>query len=46
MEILLETQEGHADVAFLRAAGFEQTDKQISMVAGAGFDAYVEVRLG
>jgi hypothetical protein len=37
-EILLETQEGHAEVAFLRAAGLEQTGQQISVVAGAGFE--------
>ena len=36
-EILLETQEGHAEMAFLRAAGLEQMGQQISVVAGAGF---------
>jgi hypothetical protein len=34
-EILLETQGGHAEVAFLRAAGLEQNGQQISVVAGA-----------
>jgi site-specific DNA recombinase len=37
-EILLETQEGHAEIAFLRAAGFNNTDQQISVVAGVGFE--------
>jgi hypothetical protein len=39
-EILLETQERHAEVAFLRAAGLEQMGQQISVVAGAGFANY------
>jgi hypothetical protein len=34
-EILLETQDGHAEIAFLRAAGLEQKGQQISVVAGA-----------
>jgi len=44
-EILLETQEGHAEVAFLRTAGFYDPGQQISMVAGAGFVAYLRVRV-
>jgi hypothetical protein len=36
-EILLETQEGHTEVTFLRAAGFDEPGQQISLVAGAGF---------
>jgi hypothetical protein len=34
-EILLETQEGHAEIGFLRAVGLEQKGQQISVVAGA-----------
>jgi hypothetical protein len=36
-EILLETQEGHAEVAFMRAAGLRHTGQQISLVAGTRF---------
>jgi hypothetical protein len=40
-EILLETQEGHAEIAFLRAAGLEQKGQQISVVAGARLWTYL-----
>lgn len=44
-EVLLETQEGHAEVAFMRAAGLKHTGQQISLVAGAGFVAYLRVKV-
>jgi hypothetical protein len=44
-EIVLEAQKGYMEAALLRATGTDGT-RQISVVAGAGFDAYLEVRLG
>jgi hypothetical protein len=44
-EILLEAQKGHVGSVLLTATGTD-SPRQISVVAGAGFDAYLEVRLG
>jgi hypothetical protein len=44
-EIVLEAQKGHMGAVLLAAIGTD-SPRQISVVAGAGFDAYLEVRLG
>jgi hypothetical protein len=37
-EILLETHEGHGEIALPKDAGVERKGRQISVVAGAGFE--------